>query len=88
VKQLCTDFELGIGERIRTIHTDQGSEFIDRKIQLILVLEHIGQRPWPHTQHNTVQNGTLEQEVQSTSQMAGTMMLASGLGNTVKVTRR
>lgn len=79
IRQLCTDFELNTGERIKRLHSDQGSEFFNQKTELIMALEHISHES--SAAFTPQQNGTIEREIQSVTQMARTMLLSSGLPN-------
>ena len=38
--KLFTDFEVETGTRIKRIHSDQRSEFLNNKVELLLALEH------------------------------------------------
>lgn len=75
--KLIAEFEIDTGNCIRRIHTDQGTEFLNNKVELLFAVEHI--KPECSAIYTPQQNGQIEREIQSVTQMARTMLLASEL---------
>lgn len=79
--KLFTEFEVETGHRILRIHSDQGSEFLNNKVEQLLALEHaIHETSAAYTPQ---QNGLVEREIQSITQMARTMLLSADVPPTM-----
>jgi len=81
IAKFIADFEIGSGQSVRTIHSDNGSEFVNKNVQLVLAKERI-----VHTTsapYQPQQNGIAEREVQTISNMARTMLIQSKLPSSV-----
>lgn len=77
INKLLIEFEIESGRQIRTLKSDCGSEFKNRRVEEYLDREHVKQEfTAPYTPK---QNGIIEREMQTTVSMARTMLLASGL---------
>lgn len=73
--KLFAEFEVETGHRILRIHTDQGSEFMNNRTELLFAIEHaVHQTSATYTPQ---QNGMVEREIQSITQMARTMLLSA-----------
>lgn len=81
VTQLIIDFEVGSGNPIRVIQSDNGTEFINQKMRRLLQYEHIGQHT--STAYTPQQNGIIERAVQTVCNSARAMLLASKLPRTL-----
>lgn len=76
--KLICDFEADSGKTIKRIHSDNGSEFVNAKTEMLFAREHIvHETTAPHTPQ---QNGRVEREIQSITQMARCMLIGSELG--------
>lgn len=75
--KLLATFEIETDRRIKRIFSDNGSEFCNKKVEILFALERIlHERSAPYTAQ---QNGQIEREMQSVVNMARTMLHASGL---------
>lgn len=75
--QLAAKFEIETGIKIKRIFSDNGSEFCNKRVEILFALERIlHERSAPYTAQ---QNGQIEREMQSVVNMARTMLHASGL---------
>lgn len=75
--RLCIDFENLSGFQIRELHTDNGTEFINKVTRLLCLKEkitHVTSAPYCPQQ-----NGRIEREMQTITQSARTMLRASTL---------
>lgn len=70
-------FEATSGRRIRSILTDNGSEFINNKVSTLLAVEHIDHRV--SSAYTPEQNGLAERSNRTILEMARTMLVSSGL---------
>lgn len=75
--QLLAKFEIETGSSIKRIHSDNGSEFCNKRVEILFALERVlHERSAPYTAQ---QNGQIEREMQSVVNMARTMLNASSL---------
>ena len=81
LEKLFTDFKVETGLRIRRIHSYQGSEFINNKVELLSALEHAVHET--SASYTPQQNGIIEREIQSVTQMARTILLSSEMPSTL-----
>lgn len=75
--ELITRFEAESGCCIKNIHSDRGSEFLNETVKFLLDKERITSSQ--SASYTPAQNGKIEREMGSTTNMARTMLLASGL---------
>jgi len=71
------EFEEESGQTIRKIHTDQGSEFTNRNVELLLIKERIKHET--SAVYTPQQNGVIEREMGIVTGMARAMLSASRL---------
>lgn len=77
IAKLLIDFETLSSSPVRTLHTDNGSEFVNRITELLFLknnVRHITSAPF-----TPQQNGRIEREMQSITNMARTMLNSSRL---------
>lgn len=77
IEKMLIDFEVGSGQPIRTIHSDNGSEFVNHKVKNLLLYERIKHET--SAPYVPQQNGLVERAVQSINNSARVMLLASQL---------
>lgn len=77
ISKLVLDFEIGSGCPIQTIQSDNGSEFINKKVKNLLDYERINHET--STAYVPQQNGIIERAVQTLNNSARTMLLLSKL---------
>ena len=78
LSQLLIDFEHESGERVKCLISDNGSEFVNRGVQLLLVKErvkHITSAPY-----TPQQNGRIEREMRTVGGIARALLYESKLG--------
>lgn len=77
LSKLITLFETESGKRIRRIHTDRGSEFLNNRTDFLLTKENISHEN--SAGYTPQQNGCIERQMRTITNMARTMLLDSGL---------
>lgn len=74
---LIVEFEVKTGYRVRIVNSDNGSEFINMNMRLLMLKEHIvHETSAPRTPQ---QNGRIEREIGSLTNMARTMLISTRL---------
>jgi len=75
--RLIIDFEQVSGATIRELHSDNGSEFVNQTVKLMLLKEKISQ--FTSAPFCPQQNGIIEREMQTITQTARVLLNSSGL---------
>lgn len=76
--RLIIDFEVASGQRVREIHSDNGSEFVNEATRILFLKEKITHKT--SAPYCPQQNGMAEREIQTVTNMARTMLNSSKLG--------
>lgn len=77
LQKLLVDFESIAKTPVRSIQSDQGSEFVNQVTKLLFAKEHVSHRL--SATYCPQQNGRIEREMQTITNMARTMLIASKL---------
>lgn len=75
--KFIAEFEIKTNERIQRIHSDNGSEFINKNVEMLLATENIIHET--SACYTPQQNGRIERQIQTINQMVRTMLFSSGL---------